>query len=364
MNEFEIKKKRLFEFAYSNNFDGVILGTNANFSWISCGKNAFVDKGSENSVAKLLFLRDKVYLICNSSEMFRIPEEELCKEKYNYELISYDWNNSEDTIIKSLIDVYKVASDFYCKYAINKSNEIKELRYSLTDEEVDRYKEIGREVTEICESCCKYVRSGFSEVDVETLVCSRLIAKGYTIPVCLIGSDDRLKKYRHPIPKLKKIEDIFMVAVCVQKYGITVSLSRIVSFKKLSDDILKRFNAVIEIDANYIKGTTSGRSTDDIIKDGLEIYKKHKYENDFLLHHQGGAIGYLTRDYCATGQSGEVVNNRQAFSWNPTISKVKSEDTFIVFGNNQEILTLSNSWPQVKVETKYGNIYRPDILIS
>lgn len=84
------------------------------------------------------------------------------------------------------------------------------------------------------------------------------MAKGYQVPVCLVAADDRLKKFRHPIPTANKVEKYAMAAICAQKYGLTISISRIVSFGEVDDDKMKRLKAVVKADAAYILSTVPG----------------------------------------------------------------------------------------------------------
>jgi hypothetical protein len=57
------------------------------------------------------------------------------------------------------------------------------------------------------------------------------------------------------------------------------------------------------------------------------------------------------------------VTDGQAFSWNPTIAGVKSEDTFIVCNGKQQVISDSKSWPTRKAEVNGKVLERPDILV-
>lgn len=57
-----------------------------------------------------------------------------------------------------------------------------------------------------------------------------------------------------------------------------------------------------------------------------------------------------------------MVLEGQAFSWNPTIAGVKSEDTFLVLGGTQEIVTRTPSWPQKEVCMGETVLHRPELL--
>ena len=67
-------------------------------------------------------------------------------------------------------------------------------------------------------------------------------------------------------------------------------------------------------------------------------------------HHQGGAIGYRSREWIAHPRSQEVVEERQAFAWNPTITGTKVEDTALALGERIEIVTSTPDWPSIELE--------------
>ena len=86
MRETEEKILRVRELMEEKGYDAVVLNTNENFFWITGGKSAFVDK-SGPAASKILITKDKSYAVCNSSERYRVMEEEL--DGLGFELIGY-----------------------------------------------------------------------------------------------------------------------------------------------------------------------------------------------------------------------------------------------------------------------------------
>ena len=358
-SESKEKFQRVRNFMNLRHYDGVLFTTTGNFSWITCGKSAFVNKSSPFSVAKIYITSDREYVICPSSEMFRIPEEELAGS--SFELVSYRWHDSEEKKLQELFRGGRVASDSGVYGTDNCGKELQMLCYSLTEAEVDRYREIGPETSHMVEDCCRMIRRGETEFSIAAKVSAKFMEKGYRLPVCLVAADKRLLRYRHPIPTFNTVDKYAMIAVCAQKYGLVVSLSRIVCFGKLDDEIRRKYDALLQIDAAYILNTVEGARTGDIVRNAYEVYVKTGYENDFHLHHQGGALGYLTRDYCATTECDEKVLPNQAFSWNPTIAGTKLEDTYLIHGN-EEIISQIPTWPSREVAFGDKTVRRPLIL--
>jgi hypothetical protein len=49
-------------------------------------------------------------------------------------------------------------------------------------------------------------------------------------------------------------------------------------------------------------------------------------------------------------------------AWNPSITRVKSEDTVLLTTDGCEVLTRTDDWPRAHVEVSGGAIERPSLL--
>ena len=356
------KLNRVRKLMCEENLEAILLTSTPNFFWITGGKNGFVDKATQDAAVKVLITADKAYVICNSSERYRVMEEELTDESFT--LIDFLWHEDEAEILRPYLEGKRVGSDSGIYGTEKIGDKIQKLRYVLTDEEEARMRKIGSECAQILEDCVREIHPGETELEAAGRVTGRLVAKGYQVPVCLVASDERMYKYRHPLPTEKKIEKYAMIAICGQKYGLTISISRIISFGPVPEEIQKKYEALLKIDAAYIAHTLPGVLYKDVLEKGYEAYKEQGYEQDFHLHHQGGALGYLTRDYCTNERTEEVVYAHQGYSWNPTIAGVKLEDTYIIQETGQEIVSDTGNWVYREITVDGRTIRRPDIWIQ
>jgi antitoxin VapB len=92
-------------------------------------------------------------------------------------------------------------------------------------------------------------------------------------------------------------------------------------------------------------------------------YVGEGFANEINLHHQGGAAGYRTRDWTAHPASSEVVQQNQAFAWNPSITGTKVEETCIVAANGVEVITASPDFPQISTVIDGKEYLSPGILV-
>jgi Xaa-Pro aminopeptidase len=180
--------------------------------------------------------------------------------------------------------------------------------------------------------------------------------------VRLVAVDDRVFKYRHPIPTDKKIEKYAMVVLGARKYGLIASVSRLVHFGKLPAELRKKHDAVIKVDAAFISSSKPGESCGNIFNTAQQSYADVGYPNEWKHHHQGGPTGYTPRDYRAIPGGTEKLVVDQAIAWNPSIAGTKSEDTVIISEDDTKIITESPDWPLLSVEHGGKTWRRPDIL--
>jgi len=74
------------------------------------------------------------------------------------------------------------------------------------------------------------------------------------------------------------------------------------------------------------------------------------------------AIGYVGRDYRVTAKTKEIIQENQAFTWNPSITGTKSEDTMLATKNGPIVLSEPSIFPVLTME-RNGNVFkRHDIM--
>lgn len=363
MNELEQKEKKLREYMSENGYDGIILFRRDTFSWITGGRINHIIRSTEYGVVALLITADGKYCISNQVEKMRIMEEEL--SGLGYSLLEVNW--WEDDFIECARRNFgniKIAADKDAQDVHNIYEDLKKLRFSLLPEEIERYREVSITCTNAVEETCREICPG----DTEHEVCANLVGKvmklGIEAPVALVASDQRIFRYRHPIDTAKKIDKYAMVVICGRKYGLISNLTRFIHFGNLPEELVRKFELVRKINAEVITNTVVGRNVADIFKILMNEYEAAGFKDEWKLLHQGGPAGYNTRDFLANPYYNEFVQNNQAFTWNPTITGTKAEDTILVNRDGFEILTDSGNWPMLDIKSKNGiTVKCPDLLI-
>src|SRR5512133_2450586 len=94
-NEIQIKLQRLGQWLSQNNLDGVLLGTRANFAWVTGGRDNHIVSASETGVAAILATPDKLLCLANHIESPRFRGEELAG--MGIDVIDFPWWNPQQT---------------------------------------------------------------------------------------------------------------------------------------------------------------------------------------------------------------------------------------------------------------------------
>ncbi len=361
-SEINEKERRVRAFLEQKGLSGLLLKRQANFSWMTAGGLNLVGITTELGAASLLITKDAKFVICNNIEAPRMEEEEGLKSQ-GFTLKSYPWHEDQEaSVIRELVGAGQLGSDVPFPDSIGLTEDIARLRYSLTPEECQRYQWLGENVSLALETTLLETRKGQKESEVVGRLCNELW-KDRIDPITLMSAaDDRVFRFRHPIPTEKKIEKYLMVSVNARKWGLIVSLTRFVHFGKIPEDLREKYQTNVIIDCAFMANTRPGVPASEVLRKGIQAYERAGYGEEWKYHHQGGSIGYTGRDYRTGFNTQDVVQENQAFTWNPSIKGTKSEDTIVATSKGPEMITKPIIYPTLSMQVERIEFTRPDIL--
>jgi Xaa-Pro aminopeptidase len=364
--ESQTKQRRLAAFLDRHGLDGVLLQQRANFAWITGGRDNHIANNTEAGVAAILATADQRVCLANNIEAPRMEKEELGRA--GVEVVSFPWYDRKRGAAKvaEVIAGRKVAADMdpVGLGLPPLPGDFAELRWSLTDEEIARYREGARLASRAVENACRSIDFGDSEHEVAGTLDYYLHQAGLTPLVTLVASDERIEKFRHPIPTAKTIDRYVMLVTCAAYRGLISCLTRFVSFGPVAEALRGKVQTIADIDAAINLSTRPGRTLGDLFRVLQKAYETCGQENQWKLHHQGGPTGYANREAVATPDSPLLTRPNQAFAWNPSIVGIKSEDTVLSTDAGVEVLTApSEDWPVVMGRFEGRELPRADILL-
>ena len=364
--EIQTKQRRLAEFLDRHGLDGVLLQQRANFAWITGGRDNHIANNTEAGVAAVLATKTERVCLANNIEAPRMEKEELGKA--GVPVVSFPWYDRRKAAAKvaEVIAGRNVAADVDPPGMSLPPlpGDFAELRWSLTDEEVARYREGARRASAAVEAACRSIEFRDTEHDIAGTLDYHLHQAGCTPLVTLVASDDRIEKFRHPIPTDKAVEHYVMLVTCAEYRGLISCLTRFVSFGPVAAELTEKLQVIANVDAAINLSTRPGQVLGDLFRVLQKAYADNGQADQWKLHHQGGPTGYANREALATPESAIVAKANQAFAWNPSITGIKSEDTVLCTENGIEVLTAhSAEWPTVVGRFEGRELPRADILV-
>jgi Xaa-Pro aminopeptidase len=342
---------------------GVVLGSQANFAWITGGGRSYVSIGAEAGVASVVVTPDAAALITTNIELARLLQEEA--PGLPLETLEYPWQEQQGSVelLARFCDPSRCGTDLPDGERPPIDDDFLELRRVLRPAEIVRYRQLGRDAAACVGSACKAAQPGETEHEIAARVASECQKHGILALVNLVAADDRIAQYRHPLPTGNRLQKTLLVALTGRRHGLHASLTRMATFVDPDSDLLARHEAVTRVDARVILESSPGRSLGEVMAREMDQYASEGFAEEWRLHHQGGLTGYAGREVFAVPGSPYRLKFDQAVAWNPSITRVKSEDTVLISEGGPEILTHDPSWPQRLVEVDEGAICRASLLV-
>ncbi len=384
LNQARTLKRQLFQsFLLERDAGGILLSKRSNFACLTVGGRNYVNTASEMGASSvLLTAKGEMAYVGNNIEQPRMMDEELAD--FGLQARSFFWYEAVDKALSAFSHLTLVSDDGSA--GENVHNYLDYVRSLLTDVEVEKYRRLGGIAAQCMTEVCAGIKKGMSEQEIGAQVVCGASRKGIAVPVVLVAADNRVAKYRHPLPtensllagepdaQQKRVEKYVMVVGCFEKEGLVVSLTRFKAVSDLDEEILERYRRIACVDADIMAATKPGVTLGDVLEEAQRAYQRHGFTpksadpltvGEWQNHHQGGLTGYGSRTIKAVPRDpteilsphypgrlkeyfGVEASFAQAFAWNPSAPGVKSEDTFILFDDgSKEILTRTPQFPNV-----------------
>ncbi len=363
--ELQEKLERVRALMSSLGLDALLLRRPSNVAWIGGGGRTYVNIAVETGVGSLLITRNERYLLTDVIEERRLAEEEGFG-RGGWQVVAEAWHEPPRELA-AITSGMSVGADLPtehngCAAYKDVGGEVARLRWHLTPAEVARYRALGRDIGAAIGRVARAVRPGKSEDEIAGLIAQATYGEGAVPVVVLVATDERIHSRRHPLPTGKRLERTALLVLCARRHGLIVSLTRLVNFGPISDEQHRRMHAVATIEAAAIQATRPGVKANSVFARIVEAYAATGFSGEWAHHHQGGSVGYATRDYIANPLTEFEVEPVQAFAWNPSVPGAKSEDTFLISEAGPELLTATPDWPYQQVEAAGTLMARPDML--
>lgn len=350
--EVQTKLDRARQLMAAHGLDALWLRTVNNVAWITGGVDVAVNTADAVGVATVLITADTAQILTNTIEAPRLMNEDRVEDR-GFEVVAAPWYEGGGQAEGTL------GVDLAASGATDLSREIGLLRARLLPVEVERFRDLGRACANAMEAAIGRVEPGMTEYEIAGALANETFARGVTPIVHLVATDERIYGVRHPLPTRKVMDRYAMLVLCGRKEGLVCSVTRLVHYGALSEELDQKIRACAAIDARINAASRPGAALGDLFDVLRDAYAKVGFADEWQLHHQGGTAGYGAREIIAVPGETATLEDGMVCAWNPSITGVKVEDSILVTPDGPEFLTAIDGWPTMAVEVGDLTLDRP-----
>jgi Xaa-Pro aminopeptidase len=331
-----LRLRRLRALLEARSLDAIVLRRAANFAWYTGGADSRVDRASPLGVADVVVTADREVVVTSSIEAPRFRAEQTPE----LEVVEYRWYDGPDETLREIAGDGRVGADVDLPDAVAIGEAIGALRRRLDQDAVERLRAVGRDAAEALDAVAKELQPGTTEIEAAALIAESCRGRDLWAPVLLAATDERIRRYRHPIPSDAALDRRAMLVVSAERGGLYANVTHFVAFDDPDPEIVRRQSACDFILAKLRDEVTRpGRTLAEVFADIRRLYAEAGFPGEERLHHQGGLTGYASREVIATPGTHHMIETGHAFAWNPSITGAKAEETFVLLESGPEIVT-------------------------
>jgi len=309
-----------------------LLTARRNFAWATAGGENHVVLSSETGVAGILVTPTEASVLAAVNEAPRIADEELAGLGLDIHALPWHDDAAMEREAKRLAGGHPL-DDAALEDAL------RPVRCLLSEMEATRMSAIASSASAAANAALETVHPGTGEREVAATAMAFLAGQGIRAPVLLAAADDRISRYRHPLPSARRVEHRLMLVIVAERWGLHVALTRFAELRPPDADLRARKAAAEQIHAAMIEATRPGRTLGDVFAAAQAAYADVGHADEWRLHHQGGIIGYQGRERIAVPNDPTVIHAGMAFAWNPSVAGAKAEETMLLADDGPRFLT-------------------------
>jgi len=344
MSAFNERIQPLRDLMRAKGLDAFVLRRNPNLAWAIAGR-AHVPTTIDMACFDLIITHDSATAITNVVEAPRLIAEELPSE---VRVQTIKWSEGRDPLLPT---GSKVGSDQPGADRIDLGVEVEIMRASLIESDLARFQEICIDAAIALGNAMKQVESTDREIDVAGLITHSLWQAGLEIAFLGVAGQERVHKFRHPLPTDSVVGNRVSASICAKRKGLIASITRIVTFGEVTDQMIADYTSIFKVEAAMLDATIVGKSFSDPINAAIAAYPANGFDADeWTKHHQGGPTGFLPRDWPANQTSARLIAPNQPIAWNPTGKGWKAEDTIVATNSGVKLLSVDAEWPAFEVK--------------
>ena len=364
VQDVQIKEERVRSFLEREDLDALVLGRQDNFAWITAGGDNRVINNTDMGEGFAVITRNHKWLVAHHMDGRRFIEEQAPDQGYDLAMLYWHQGMPTDKI-GELTAGMRVGADFSLPGAQLFGPEIVDLHYPFTDLDLKRLRWVGRTSNGIITQVAGDLKPGTPESEVAARFAYEYTRHGMLLDALMVGADERISRYRHPLAGDKSIERYAFLHPAARRWGVHANVTRLVHFGEPPEAIRSAHRAVTTVGAHVARILAPGVRFTDILTEQKRLYAELGYPDEWNYHFLGGISGYTLVDPTRCMRPEARVVERQSYGYFITITGAKFEELMILTEDGVEPASLppDAEWPTRVAQTPNGDFTVPEILI-
>jgi Xaa-Pro aminopeptidase len=336
---------------------GLVLTGPAAVAWACGGVAPPVDRTATVDLIWAVFTPDGAALLTTNVEANRIRDEYRPAAHGFAEFVTVPWQDPAAFVTAAErlagAPAGRLAADGHPAFGRDASDDLVALRLALSAGEQDDLADLGRDTAAALQAALSSWRPGERDLDIQARCAAQLEAAGADAPVLIVGGDDRLARYRHPMAIGAPVERLVMAVAVARRAGLHVAATRFAAAAPPGPAYAALRRRVLAVEDAVLSACRPGATYGTALAALAAGYGRVGAPGGWAGHYQGGPIGFAQREFeIAPDQASsrwyrEPVAAGHAIAWNPSLpGGAKAEDTYLVTSDGQlRPVTRALGWP-------------------
>lgn len=334
---------------------GVVLTGPGPVAWATGGVARPVDRSASVDLLWVVVTPDSAVVVTTEVECDRVRDE--CDPSaLGFELVAVPWFD-DDAFARAVEEAAGapaslLGADGHPAFGVDLTDELVSLRLALSAPERDELRSLGTATAEALESALRGWVPGERDVDIQARIAFGLEAAGADAPVLIVGGDDRVRCYRHPMAIGQPVERLAMTVTVARRAGLHAAATRFALAGPIDDELSALRGRVLRVEEAVLTSSKEGATYGQVLGVLDRAYTVVDAPEAWRGHYQGGPIGFAQREFeiapCQRDSRwfDQRVAVGHAVAWNPSLpGGAKAEDTYLVGEDGLERVTSTGRWP-------------------
>ena len=346
---------------------GMVLTTPGAVAWATAGINTPIDRSAGTDTIWVAIGPASTALITTNVEQPRLAVDLAFDQECA--LMDAPWWDG-DAMVRAAAtaigaDPVRIGSDGHPGFGHDATVSLTIDRLALTSRQQQCMDDLACESAHVVESALRSWRPGETDHAIAARIAEGVERFGGQGPVLLVGGDDRVLRFRHPVAVGAPVNRLVMAVLVASRGGQHVALTRFASVGRVDINLADRLRVTQDIQADVVTACTPGSTVGAVMTTLADSYDRHGRGGAWREHYQGGPIGYAQREF-------EIAPVQTSSAWwdvtlpvgcavafNPSVAGgAKDEDTFLMTDDGPRWITRTESWPT----TSHTGFPRPAVL--